>query len=304
MVDMVNGPANLHRYLDQLVTHLGELLPEALSGAQTDAIHDARVATRRLSAALDLLTPVMPTSQHKRLGKALKRIRRRLGPLRDLDVMLGHLREMARRGRLAQAASWVRGHLERERDDRAQAVARKSPTERMIQGLEPWWALRHGASEIDAQSAALLAECLPTHWAAFADRATVVATAPDQEGTDLHALRIAGKHLRYTLEMCDAAGYRIPRSVTKIFKRLQDALGLWHDHVVLCQRILELALEKNVAYRQPSLYVGPGRPERRGLAGGPAMRWALHCSVACRQRADASRPRCALSLARRRSRSA
>ena len=38
-------------YLDDLVDHLRRLVPKALRGNNPEAIHDARVATRRLKAA-------------------------------------------------------------------------------------------------------------------------------------------------------------------------------------------------------------------------------------------------------------
>src|SRR4051812_36369647 len=57
-------PPALLTYLDELVEHLRRLIPTAIRGSDADAIHDARVATRRLKAALDLLQTAI---DHRRL---------------------------------------------------------------------------------------------------------------------------------------------------------------------------------------------------------------------------------------------
>jgi hypothetical protein len=59
-----------------------------------------------------------------------------------------------------------------------------------------------------------------------------------------HALRIAGKSLRYTLEMAQAQRLGVQDASLKMFKQMQDALGLWHDYHVLTQQILQGCLEE------------------------------------------------------------
>ena len=57
----------LIKYLDQLTDTLRTLIPAALKDHEVDAIHDARVATRRLKAALDLMRPVLSNRDRKPL---------------------------------------------------------------------------------------------------------------------------------------------------------------------------------------------------------------------------------------------
>ena len=64
---------------------------------------------------------------------------------------------------------------------------------------------------------------------------------------DPHALRIAGKSLRYTLEMARHHGVKIPAGVLRTFKGMQTSLGLWHDYVVLAQCMLEEVVECDLA---------------------------------------------------------
>jgi CHAD domain-containing protein len=72
---------------------------------------------------------------------------------------------------------------------------------------------------------------------------------------DPHQLRIAGKSLRYTLEMAREHGNRLPGSVVSLFKRMQTALGLWHDYVVLAERIMRESVECDLALHDPRLQV-------------------------------------------------
>ena len=61
---------------------------------------------------------------------------------------------------------------------------------------------------------------------------------------DPHAVRIAGKNFRYTLEMAAVQGHKLPAGVMGKFKRMQEALGLWHDYVVLTERAMQISLEE------------------------------------------------------------
>ena len=71
---------------------------------------------------------------------------------------------------------------------------------------------------------------------------------------DIHALRVQGKSLRYTLELAEPVGYTIPTPLLRSFKQLQDALGLWNDYVVLGQSALEAALEEKLPRKDSRLY--------------------------------------------------
>src|ERR687891_527315 len=94
-------------YLDHLVAELRRLVPLALRDWDEQAIHRSRVATRRLKAGLDLFRPVLSADARRGLAKVTRRLRRRLGPLRDLDVMLAHLDELTSSARHAGAVAWL-----------------------------------------------------------------------------------------------------------------------------------------------------------------------------------------------------
>jgi CHAD domain-containing protein len=53
-----------------------------------DAIHDTRVAARRLRSVLEVFTGALPEKQRKRVLDEVKEALEGLGPARDLDVQL------------------------------------------------------------------------------------------------------------------------------------------------------------------------------------------------------------------------
>jgi CHAD domain-containing protein len=68
------------------------------------------------------------------------------------------------------------------------------------------------------------------------------------EHVDPHAIRIAGKSLRYTLEMARVQSFEFSGDVLKSFKQMQDALGLWHDFIVLTERMLSISGDEQLAH--------------------------------------------------------
>ena len=56
-----------------------------------DVIHDMRVASRRLRAALEQCSDVFPRRQFRPMLKSVKRLADALGDVRDLDVMIERL---------------------------------------------------------------------------------------------------------------------------------------------------------------------------------------------------------------------
>lgn len=239
-------------YLDRLVEALRGHVPEALERGEGEAVHQARVGTRRLKAALDLMKPVLSRRRRRPFARALQRLRRRLGPLRDLDVMLGHLETIRRDERHTAAADWVIGALRPQRE----AARRELPSiARTLDRLDAWRAVHQEMVEAREAIDTRLAESLHAQIDAFAGRAAALGR-PGQEAHDPHALRIAGKALRYTLEMAAEAGHPLPDAIRKAFKRMQTSLGLWHDHVVLTERCLQAMLDAQLPHHDAAMAAG------------------------------------------------
>ena len=247
-------------YADPTVRALRQHIPSALKHWDEDAIHDARVATRRLKAAMDLIAPAAPKKALRPLRKTLRRLRRTLGPLRDLDVMIGHLGEFSAEGKHAAAVAWVRDRLTARREKERRRTRRREDARDWVERLGAWDDLRKDVVTLADDVSGLMLASLAEQWAAFARQADGLANhlLDDEENhaaaaQDPHALRIAGKQLRYTFEMLAAEGHKLPADVGRTFKRMQSELGAWHDFVVLSERAMAESLRRQLAHHDPDL---------------------------------------------------
>ena len=66
-------------------------LPVAVTGIDPEGVHDVRVASRRLRAAMDVAVGCFPDSWYKPLHSAARAITTELGDVRDRDVLLEYL---------------------------------------------------------------------------------------------------------------------------------------------------------------------------------------------------------------------
>lgn len=258
---------SLARLLSEKVGALRDLARDALESFDADAIHDARVATRRLKAAIDLLRPCLPDRPRKKFATALRDLRRALGPLRDLDVMLHHLEETPARPAGAAGATWVTERLREEQAGLRKALKKKKAC-RAVSKLSAWDGLEESVQRAEASAGRLLCGAVAEQLSAFAARADRIAHAAGEVGNgngkahppgtfpadDVHDLRVAGKRLRYTLELAAPLGFGLPKSVGRDLKALQDALGRWHDFTVLTARALRLATDADLPARHPALF--------------------------------------------------
>jgi CHAD domain-containing protein len=254
-------PFGLLTYLDQLMDDLHDNVPKALKDFDPDGIHDARVATRRLKAAMGLLEAVLSNDHRKSFEKVLKKLRRRLGPLRDLDVMIGHLGKLESHPNHGPAAAWLKAQLQRQREDERSAARKKSGSADTLARLGAWWHVREEVEEAREAVDSLLAESLHLQLDAFAERAhgvdRQIGGSPDPVGRhDPHELRIAGKLLRYTLELAQSQGHALPTSILRHFKQMQESLGNWHDDVVLVECAMRTSIECMLAYHDAALAEG------------------------------------------------
>ncbi|MEZ4564703.1 MAG: CHAD domain-containing protein [Thermomicrobiales bacterium] len=70
-----------------------KVMPAAIEGTSIEGVHDVRVASRRLRAAMDVAAPAFPRSWYKPLHLSAKEITSALGEVRDRDVILERLQE-------------------------------------------------------------------------------------------------------------------------------------------------------------------------------------------------------------------
>ncbi|MDQ3692916.1 MAG: CHAD domain-containing protein [Chloroflexota bacterium] len=63
-------------------------VPAAVAGTDIEGVHDVRVASRRLRAAMDVAVECFPASWYRPLHRVAKDITGALGEVRDRDVLL------------------------------------------------------------------------------------------------------------------------------------------------------------------------------------------------------------------------
>lgn len=227
-------------------------LPAAAAG-DDHGVHQARVATRRLREAVPVLTKGLKHSKAGKARKKLRRLTRALGSVRETDVTLHILAELAQAGTLPRTAiEEVRAHVIAERD-RRRAVMLERLDHVKLDKLG-----RRLATVGEAIQASDSQEWRDMLSARLLKRSRRLAEAVGEAGQmyvpeRLHAVRISAKKLRYALEL--AADSRITGATPLLrpIKRLQDLLGRLHDLQVL---------QSHVSAAQ----TGPGA-ERPGMMG-------------------------------------
>ena len=228
-------------------------LTRTLGGARAgdvDAIHQARVATRRLREAAAL---VSSRSLGGRLRRAARRLTRALGPVRELDVALQMLDELQRAGDAAPAAVACLRQLMSVERGALHAEAVKTIDRGDFERLRPKVMTRVSASSgVTPLAAAARRE--PTAVRRSARRAERLRAAMDNAAgiylpDRLHQVRIAVKKLRYAIEVARQVSRARPnrgrtpsRSLRSVngqltaLKRAQELLGRMHDLEVLIAR--------------------------------------------------------------------
>ena len=207
----------------------------ARSGRDPEAVHQMRVATRRLRAALRVFRGyLMP---RRRISRGLSWLAGRLGAVRDHDVIVLLLEER----HLAALAGAERGRLEtllagvKERrfaaQEKLEKKLRKGRYAKLAGALEDFAARPRFGGDEDAMAARILVDGIEAWGARIANDPGMTAPAPAAE--ELHALRIDVKRLRYVLDFHAASGGMAYEVERKLCRDLQDCLGELHDHDML-----------------------------------------------------------------------
>ncbi len=83
------------RVIDTRAAEVFEQDHDVLDVGDIERVHDMRVATRRLRAALEVFEPCFPRKPHRKSLKRVKALADALGERRDRDVALEFLEEFA-----------------------------------------------------------------------------------------------------------------------------------------------------------------------------------------------------------------
>jgi CHAD domain-containing protein len=226
----------LRRLLASRSATLLRQIAKVRASSDPDAIHDLRVATRRLQEALDFFEPCLPARARRRLVRRARRIRRALGEIRNADVtldMVSLLRsewgpESSRmlhelRGRLRSETAALRRKAT-GRQGVPVAGARKR-SRALLAGLD-------GRREFDLAPRAK--RVLELRVGEVLRRLPPARTGGAEA---LHRLRLAVKSYRYALEILEDLGWRGARPGIAAARKVQEELGRIHDLDVLSELV-------------------------------------------------------------------
>ena len=245
--------------------------PGTRIGEKAEELHDMRVATRRLRAAMKIFSKAVPV-RTQQFRDEFKWVAGTLGEVRDLDVQLERLDL-----RVSEAAEqdqeplqMLRALLEEQREKRHRAMLRTLDSRRYARLVESFGEfLRRGPSN-----------------RARASRRPVLFAGPGlirkpyrkvrelgdplteaSSGEEYHELRKKGKRLRYALEFLSDVYGEPAKDLIKSLKKLQDVLGDHQDAEVATSYLRELAVSRGWSPRLP--------PETVFVMGGIAHRYEV-----------------------------
>ena len=249
------------------------------NGGDDEALHDFRVALRRLRTGLRAFRPWLRESVARKHERRLRKYARATNAARDAEVHLAWLdsRKEAlaapRHGAgVAYLRAWIRAHTGDSGDD---LVARyRKTSERISRRLET--ARLRGAADdapVPISFAVAKAVLLRSQLHTVRESMGAVRGALDQER--VHAARIAVKRLRYIVEPLRGNRHADASAAVKQLKRLQDVLGELHDSHVIGHDVEE-ALAYAEAHRARRIHAATydprevaANPLRSSLAASP-----------------------------------
>lgn len=227
----------LRKQLDTLVKEMRGVR----ENRDIEPVHQARVASRRMRAALRMFGECFDRKRVGRWQKRIRKLTKGLGATRDLDVQiafvegfLGSLDEKDKRHRPGVERLLLRLRQAREATQpkvvKTLAALEKGDTLADLHGeLEKiLFVLR--ARNVRLQSPAVFARAgghIRDRQRALLANAHTLADPENIAGH--HQLRIDAKRLRYTLEICDPAYEKQLGAAIKAVKKMQSLLGDIHD---------------------------------------------------------------------------
>jgi CHAD domain-containing protein len=221
----------LRRQLHEIERHD----PAVRVGSDPEDLHRMRVAVRRSRATLRVARDLFDDERVRSLRAELKWLGGRLGPTRDLDVLLARLRgEVAELdGPDAVNAGKIVAQLEAEREHVRQELLATLEEPRYAALLDqfeqfvaapPVTSVNVSLERVAAREFNRLQRLLKK-------------VGPGSSNDELHRARIQAKRVRYSSELSLPTAGKDGRKVIAAAKKFQDVVGAHQDAVVAEERI-------------------------------------------------------------------
>ncbi|WP_340021100.1 CHAD domain-containing protein [Paenibacillus sp. FSL K6-1096] len=224
--------------LTKLYINFQDYSKDALNGFADEDIHQARVNSRKLLTLLSILDPGHSVTAD--LYSSFKQAQKRLGKVRDADVLIGSFKERRKAAKAAdqpKTAKLLKAVIRHQKAKRKKFRKKlKKELPGLIRALEAPWThfIGNGLAELAARTDANVV--MRELEVAFDQKKKACkalfkgSEAGSKEAFEaLHELRIAAKELRYT---ANAAAFALDQKFhahESLYKDIQDQLGVIND---------------------------------------------------------------------------
>ncbi|HEY7328692.1 MAG TPA: CHAD domain-containing protein [Gemmataceae bacterium] len=222
-----------------------DYLPRAALESEKDIeyVHQLRVGTRRADAAVRIFGDCLSKKYYRKARRRLKKVRRAARAARDWDVFLADLLQREQRadakyrGGLDFLIGYAIGqrtaaHAELEAVYHEEGPTFETLLVHTIDSIQPPDGQPAPAILVDLARPMLFDRLKELEQAALGDLS---------DYTQLHQVRIAGKRLRYAMEVfADCFDPEFRETLYPRIEQLQEILGRANDSHVAAQRLIEL----------------------------------------------------------------
>jgi CHAD domain-containing protein len=225
--------------LQERLPALAQEIEGVRAAEDIEYVHRMRVASRRVRNALALFGDDLPKKHYDSWRVDLRRITRALGAARDTDVQIAWVEDFSNRTADAELRVGIERLLLRLRQQRAQLQVKVVETLDRVQNKHVLDDMYETLHELLVHGRVYEIESLPVDLSDRARAAIVLRLeeflayephiAHPERVTELHHMRIAAKHLRYTLEIFEPLYGKGLRKPLKVVKEIQEQLGEIHD---------------------------------------------------------------------------
>lgn len=243
----------LAAYVQKHLKRFEKNLTAAQKSGEVDAVHDVRVATRRLAEPLGLMGYGLGRKVVQNERRHLRKSRRALRKVRDLDVLQKSLMENPTGGGLEPTdLAQVEGILTQRREkalSKARRCWARVKSDKLVRRVD-----KLAESYEDLMREGLDEELARRVRQLFLQRAErLIARDPRRpETVDLHETRICVKRLRYAAELMRDTQVGTDQDLIDSLAKIQERLGHWNDDLVAARMIARIAQKMNSLVEQPA----------------------------------------------------
>lgn len=228
------------RFMLEQVQGLESQIEGVQKGKDIEYVHQMRVASRRLRNGLDLFRECLPGKKAKAWLDDIRNITHALGNARDMDIQIAELTRLYEDDLDVQYKPGYARLLLRLKQSRTKAQKKINKTLFKLQEGDSlgnmaaqFSKLAEKSDEVYLYTPSLYQKAFEEINAILVDFLSYQAFVQAPENVDkLHAMRIAGKHLRYTMEVFAPIYNGALDPYIILMKDIQDLLGEVHDNDV------------------------------------------------------------------------